>query len=162
MTEEQKEEFIGVTFVSDMPYDWAMGPYSGRLFEEMRDNKKLWGIRCPGCKRLLFPPEAMCGYCFTEVNDDWVEMKDTGTLVQFTKAGMPVFDNRTGMLKGAERPLSNVQLDDGPYIMHWLEETDIDKLKLGMRVQAVWREHGRGRGYEDIMYFRIIEESSND
>ncbi len=163
MTEKPEEEFIGVNIVSDIPYDWAMGPYSGRLFREMRDNKKLIGIRCPGCKRILFPlPEAVCGWCNTKVADDWVELRDTGTVVQYTVAGMPVFDNRTGRLKGAERPLANVKLDDGPYIMHWLEEKDPEKLKLGMRVQAVWKEQGRGRGYEDILYFRTIGESSND
>lgn len=158
MADEQKEEFIGVDIVSRIPYNWSMGPYSGSLFIEMKENKKLWGIRCPKCKKLLFPPEAMCGYCFTELKDEWEEIGDEGTLVQFTKAGMPIFDNRTGQYAFSERPLSNIQLDKGPYIMHWLEEKDLEKLHLGMRVKAVWREQGRGRGYEDIMYFRTIEE----
>jgi hypothetical protein len=158
MADEQKEEFISVEILSKISYNWSMGPYSGSLFTEMKENKKIWGIRCPKCKKLLFPPEAMCGYCFTEVKDDWEEIGDEGTIVQFTKAGMPIFDNRTGKFAFSERPLANIQFDKGPYIMHWLEEKDIEKLRLGMRVKAVWREQGRGRGYEDIMYFRIIEE----
>ena len=158
MADVQKEEFIGVEILSKIPYNWSMGPYSGSLFIEMKENKKIWGIRCPKCKKLLFPPEAMCGYCFTEVKDDWEEIGDEGTVVQFTKAGMPIFDNRTGKFAFSERPLANIQFDKGPYIMHWLEEKDMEKLHLGMRVKAVWREQGRGRGYEDIMYFRIIEE----
>ena len=158
MADEQKEEFIGVDIVSRIPYNWSMGPYSGSLFIEMKENKKIWGIRCPKCKKLLFPPEAMCGYCFTELKDEWEEIGDEGTLVQFTKAGMPIFDNRTGQYAFSERPLSNIKFDKGPYIMHWLEEKDLEKLHLGMRVKAVWREQGRGRGYEDIMYFRTIEE----
>jgi hypothetical protein len=158
MADVQKEEFIGVEILSKIPYNWSMGPYSGSLFIEMKENKKIWGIRCPKCKKLLFPPEAMCGYCFTEVKDDWEEIGDEGTVMQFTKAGMPIFDNRTGKFAFSERPLANIQFDKGPYIMHWLEEKDMEKLHLGMRVKAVWREQGRGRGYEDIMYFRIIEE----
>lgn len=158
MADEQKEEFIGVDIVSRIPYNWSMGPYTGSLFIEMKENKRIWGIRCPKCKKLLFPPEAMCGYCFTEIKDEWEEIGDEGTVVQFTKAGMPIFDNRTGQFAFSERPLANIQFDKGPYIMHWLEEKDLAKLHLGMRVKAVWREQGRGRGYEDIMYFRIIEE----
>ncbi len=162
MTEQPEEEFIGITIVTNLPYDWSMGPYSGRLFREMRDNKKLVAVRCPECKRLLFPPEMVCGYCNIRVEDDWVELSDKGTVVQYTLAGMPIFDIREGKLKGAPRPSANVKLDEGVYLMHWLEETDPEKLKLGMRVQAVWKEEGRGRGYEDILYFRTIEESSND
>jgi uncharacterized OB-fold protein len=158
MADEQKEELIGVDIVSKIPYKWSMGPYTGSLFIEMKENKRIWGIRCPKCKKLLFPPEAMCGYCFTEIKDEWEEIGDEGTVVQFTKAGMPIFDNRTGQFAFSERPLANIQFDKGPYIMHWLEEKDLAKLHLGMRVKAVWREQGRGRGYEDIMYFRIIEE----
>jgi uncharacterized OB-fold protein len=159
---EEQEELIGIEIKSCIPYDWAMGPYGGKAFTEIRDNKKLVGVRCPNCKKLLFPPESMCGYCFTEVKDDWEEVKPTGQVVQFTKAGMPVFDNRKGQLAFAERPLSNVQFDAGPYFMHWLEETDLDKLSLGMRVEAVFKEKGRGRGYEDILYFRAIEEKKDD
>ena len=159
MAEEKKEELLGIEFFSNIPYNWSMGPYVGTTFTEMKENKKIWGIRCPKCKKLLFPPEAMCGYCFTEfTHDNWEEIGDEGTVVQFTKAGMPIFDIRKGTFAFSERPLANIQFDTGPYIMHWLEENDLEKLHLGMRVKAVWREQGRGRGYEDIIYFRAIEE----
>lgn len=161
MADEKKEELIGVDILTNIPYNWSMGPYSGSLFVEMKENKKIWGIRCPNpkCKKLLFPPEAMCGYCFTEVKDDWEEIGDEGTVMQFTKAGMPIFDNRKGQYAFSERPLANILFTKGCYIMHWLEETNMEKLHLGMKVKAVWREQGRGRGYEDIIYFRTIEEN---
>ena len=50
-----------------------------------------------------------------------------------------------------------ILLDDGVYIRHFLEETDQKKLKVGMRVKAVWREdHERGEGTADVKYFRTI------
>jgi len=52
-----------------------------------------------------------------------------------------------------------ILLDDGVYIRHFLEETDAEKLRVGMRVEAVWKEdHERGEGTADVKYFRTIEE----
>ena len=57
MAEEKKEEFIGVEILSKIPYNWSMGPYTGSLFIEMKENKKIWGIRCPKCKNTFEPIE---------------------------------------------------------------------------------------------------------
>ena len=55
-------------------------------------------------------------------------------------------------------PNAMILLDDGVYIRHFLEETDADKLEVGMRVEAVWKEdHERGEGAADVRYFRTIE-----
>jgi hypothetical protein len=52
-----------------------------------------------------------------------------------------------------------ILLDDGVYIRHFLEERDEKKLKVGMRVEAVWKEDDeRGEGTADVKYFRTIDE----
>jgi uncharacterized OB-fold protein len=52
-----------------------------------------------------------------------------------------------------------IELDDGTIIRHFLEETDTEKLKEGIRVQAVWKEKAeRGEGTSDVKFFRTIEE----
>jgi uncharacterized OB-fold protein len=54
--------------------------------------------------------------------------------------------------------LASIKLDNGCYIYHFLEEQDPEKLPKVKRVQAVWKEEGRGQGLGDILYFRAIEE----
>jgi uncharacterized OB-fold protein len=49
-------------------------------------------------------------------------------------------------------------LDNGVFYRYWLEEQDKEKLKEGMRVEAVWKEdyNERGLGPGDILYFKEI------
>jgi uncharacterized OB-fold protein len=51
-----------------------------KYFLGLRDDRKIWGMRCPECKTIRVPPFAqMCPDCeFAEM--DWVEMPDTGKM----------------------------------------------------------------------------------
>jgi uncharacterized OB-fold protein len=88
-----------------------------------------------------------------------VELSDKGTVVQYTYVNFPLWDPHVGGRVQEEYPYATILLDDGIYWVSRLEEKDKEKLKAGMRVQAVWKEEGRGRGLdEDILYFRTIEQ----
>ena len=78
------------------------------------------------------------------------------------EAPVSVLDAATGrelsVLEGTEGT-DEILLDDGVYVRHFLEERDEKKLKVGMRVEAVWKEDDeRGEGTADIKYFRTIDE----
>jgi len=131
----------------------------GKLFKELRDNKKLVTNRCSTCKELLWPPRMACGKCKVKAGEDWVEMSDKGTVKQYTYLVYPLWDPHLGKRWTNPYPTATILLDGGVYLVHRLEEKDPEKLKAGMRVQAVWREEGRGLGLDnDILYFRTIEE----
>ncbi len=159
MAEEPRPEYIKVTYTKSRPYRWAAGKYLSKLYKEMRDNKKLVANRCQHCKELLWPPQMVCGRCKARAGEDWVELSDKGTVVQYTYVNFPLWDPHEGRPVKEEHPHATILLDNGIYWVTRLEEKDKEKLKVGMRVQAVWREEGRGRGLdEDILYFRTIEQ----
>jgi len=159
MAEEPSQEYIHVAYTMSRPYRWATGKYLGKLYKEMRDSKKLVANRCPKCKEFLWPPQMVCGRCKVRAGDDWVELSDKGTVVQYTYMVFPLWDPHAGKRVAEEHPYATILLDDGMYMVSRLEEQDKEKLKVGMRVQAVWKEEGRGRGLdEDILYFRTIEQ----
>ena len=61
---------------------------------------------------------------------------------------------------GKERPVpygyGRIKLDGADSeFLHFLEESDIEKLKVGMRVEAVFEEKRTG-SFRDIKYFKIV------
>ncbi|MBA7665272.1 hypothetical protein ES703_73342 [subsurface metagenome] len=159
MAQEPSQEYIHVAYTMSRPYRWSAGKYLSKLYREMRDSKKLVTNRCPKCKELLWPPQLVCGRCKVRAGDDWVELSDKGTVAGYTYLVYPLWDPHAGKRVGEDHPYATILLDDGMYVVSRLEEQDKEKLKVGMRVQAVWREEGRGRGLDDdILYFRTIEQ----
>ena len=160
MTEKQKssQEYIKVAIATPRPYRWSSGKFLGRLYREAKENKRLVANRCRKCKELLWPPQAVCGRCKVDAGEDWVVMSDKGTVIQYTYLVFPLWDPHYGEKLASPHPTATIKLDEGVYLVHFLEEKDLEKLKEGMRVQAVWKDEDRGRGLGDILYFRTIEE----
>ncbi len=160
MADEPVQEYIKTTYTKPRPYRWAAGEYLSRLYRECRDNKRLMTVKCQHCNEHVWPPSKVCGRCKKPSGDNWVVIPDKGTVVQFTYTNFPMFDPHEGKYMTETHPFATIDLDDCE--VFWvakLEEKDKDKLKPGMRVQAVWREEGRGGGLDhDILYFRTIED----
>ncbi len=156
---EKKPEYITVKIDVPRKYRWSTGKFIGRTYREAHANKKIVANRCVKCKEVLWPPMQVCGRCKVEAGEDWVELSQTGTVMQYTYLVYPLWDPHYG--EKFANPYANamILLDDGVYIRHFLEETDVSKLKVGMRVKAVWRGDGeRGEGMADVKYFRTIVE----
>lgn len=135
----------------DLQFKHACGEHYDRFFREMRDNQRIMGIRCDGCRAVLLPPRPYCGYCFSPATE-WVELADEGSLLTYTVVHLPFLGQPTEppyayafvMLDGAD-----VQLP------HILGEVDFADIKVGMRVKAVWNEDRKGT-LHDIKYFRPV------
>lgn len=155
MAEQPSEEYIIIPIAMARPYRWSRGQYIGRLFKEIRDNKRLVANRCPKCQQLLYPPQMVCGKCHVRASDQFEEISDKGTVVQYTLIKMPLWDPHLGARAEPDpHPTATILLDSGVYtMMARLEETDPEKIKAGMRVQAVWKEETG-----EILYFRTIEQ----
>ena len=158
MAKQPSQEYIFVNVATPRPYRWSTGRFMGRLYREAKDNKKLVTNRSPKCHDFLWPPAGFCGRCKVEAGDDWVELSDTGTALQYTLGVRAFWDPHEGREWVNPHPVATILLDTGIYIYHFLEETDPKKLKPGMRVRAVWKEKPDGEGLLDILYFRAIEE----
>lgn len=64
-------------------YTYFAGRAASRFFVELRDNRRVMGVRCPSCERVLVPARAFCDACF-ERTTDWVEVGPGGTIETFT------------------------------------------------------------------------------
>ena len=132
--------------LSNVEFD--VGEIGTRFFKELRDNKKIFGIRCKNCNRVYVPPRNSCKECFAKL-EEWVEVGDQGTLVTFTTVYVPVAN------QPADTPynLGVIKMDGADTgLVHLIEEPDIDKLKSGMRLRAVFRNKTEGN-IHDIMHF---------
>jgi uncharacterized OB-fold protein len=137
-------------------YAWDTGVAIGRYFEELKAGR-LIGRRCDKCRRIMIPPRMFCEVCFRPT-DDWVVLQNTGTVVTFSLCYV------TWDMKRLTEPQIPAVIDidgasKGMGIMHMLGAVEPDDVKIGMRVQAVWKPAGERQGaITDILYFEPLQE----
>jgi len=124
-----------------LDYTQRTNPLASRFGQELVRGRII-GHRCPECGRVYSPPRGFCPLCVVETTGvDEVEVSDRGTLTQFTIVS-PVqyygqneresYVQASILLDGADTPIGGQRL---PGIPH-------DELRMGMRLQAVWRPEG--------------------
>jgi len=132
-----------------IPFNYAAGAVASRFFVALRDHSKILGRRCPQCTRVIVPPRMFCVRCFTPTSQ-WVEVKSTGTLVNFTVVRRPEPHHplKVPFAYGV------IQLDGADtHLVHLLGEIDLERIQTGMRLRAVFREKRVG-SILDIAYFK--------
>jgi len=135
----------------DLPFSYSAGKTASRFFLGLRDHKKILGKRCPGCQKIIVPAQLFCKECFVET-DEWIEVGPEGILLTFTVV------YRAGKHQPISTPLAYgiIRLDGADTsIIHLLGETDVSKLRAGMRVRAVFSERRKGH-ILDIQCFRPV------
>lgn len=122
-------------------------------FLEALKEKKVLGLKCPGCGLIYAPPKAYC-QCLS-IPDEWVEVGDTGTITTFTFTGAWSFG---GMLEGTGTPMIivGVRLDGADtQTLSILTNADPDQVAVGMRVRMKWAENPKGV-LDDAMYCELL------
>jgi uncharacterized OB-fold protein len=150
----EKNQVLVETWKARAEYAWDTGVAIGHYLDELK-NGRLVGRRCFKCKRILIPPRMFCEQCFRPT-DEWVTVKDTGTIKTFSLCYV-----RWDMVRLKEPEIPAViDLDGasrGMGIMHKLGEVDPKAVRVGMRVQAVWKPAAEREGsITDIRYFKPI------
>jgi len=148
---EELEAFVVEGKVA-IPATYSAGTVGSRFLIEMRDNKRIMGMRCSKCGIVYVPPRSTCESCFDKL-DEWVEVSDTGTILTYTVACQP------SPVLPAEPPViyGIIRLDGaGTGFVHMLGEVKSEELRVGMRVKAVFKEE-RTASVLDIKYFRPLK-----
>ena len=155
---DKEKEFV-IKWKTNLQYRYSIGKLAEKFFEELKDNKKIHGSKCPKCGRVHFPPRAVCADCLVEMTlNDMVELSPRGTLEGFTVVNYPFVDPTTGGMRPFPYGYAIFKLDGADtYTMHFVNETDPKKLKIGQRVEAVFKEKREGN-LGDIQYYKIIED----
>ncbi|MBI3212972.1 MAG: Zn-ribbon domain-containing OB-fold protein [Mycobacterium sp.] len=112
---------------------------------------KLLGARSGADGKVYFPPKEADPATGKEL-DTYVELPDTGTVTTFAIINIPFAGQRIKppyvaayvLLDGADIPF-----------LHLVTEIDAAEVRMGMRVQAVWKPREEwGLGIDNIDYFR--------
>ncbi len=134
-----------------IPNTYSAGAVGSRFLIELRDKKRIMGTRCPACNRVYVPARSICKDCFVQL-DDWVEVSDRGTVLTYAvdHESKPIQPMATPIVYGI------IQLDGADTgFVHMLGEVDPDQLRVGMKVQAVFKEERVGN-ILDIKYFKPL------
>jgi len=157
---KDQEKVFEIKWKTNLQYRYSIGKLAVKFFEELKKNKKIMGSKCPKCGKVNFPPRAVCADCMVEMTiDDMVELPPKGTLEGFTVVNYPFTDPNTGGMRPFPYGYGLFKLDGADtYTMHFVNETDVTKMKIGQRVEAVFSEELIGDLTADIPYFNIVKE----
>ena len=162
---EKDFEEGNVLFVHDelkADYAWDTGVGIGAYLAGLKRGEIL-GSYCAICNKIVVPPRTVCEWCFKPM-DEFIPVMDTGTVNTFSLCYVTLDVKRIKdpelpaviMLDGASE-LSETSVIMGG-IMHKLGEVDPKDVKIGMKVQAVWKpEEEREGAITDILYFKPVE-----
>lgn len=141
-----------VEYRANAKYAWDAGVAIGRYLRELKEGR-LIARRCRRCGRVAIPPRMFCEECFRPT-DDWVYVRDTGTVNTFSICYVR-WD--TARIKEPQIP-AVIEIDGaskGMGIMHLLGGVQPEQVRVGMRVKAVWKPpHQRNGAITDILYFQ--------
>jgi len=147
---------LSIASTPDMPYRYHAGFYYSRFLKELRDNKRIVGVKCPQCSKIYVPPRIVCRDCFVKM-EEFVPVSHEGTLLAFTVTNFPYIDTTTGEQKKIPFTAAFIKLDGADSnIVHRLDETDEKRIKAGARLRAVFSESRTGDYFHDIDHFSMI------
>lgn len=135
----------------NVPYHWWAGETASKFFIALRDEKKILGTKCPQCGKTFLPPRRHCPLCYS-VQTQWVELSHEGTVVSYTI----VRKQRAALQKKVPVIFGLIRLDGcDTALLHYLDNVQPEKVKIGMRVRAVFAENRQAR-MQDISHFEPI------
>jgi uncharacterized OB-fold protein len=149
MEKDVKEELLVGKRYFDSIFTYDAGAVRSRFLTEIRDNRKLVGIRCPECNRVYVPPRTVCLKCFGNLSE-FVDVGQTGTLTTYSIVyrPQPYYPVEAPFVYGI------IQLDGADTgLVHFINEVDFQQVRVGMRVKPVYKEERVG-SILDIKYFK--------
>jgi hypothetical protein len=130
-------------YTPKLRYAWDTGEAVGRYLSELKEGR-LIARSCRKCDRVMVPPRMFCERCFRPT-DDWVYLKNTGTVNTFSLCHVS-WDVRR--LKTPQIP-AVIEIDGaspGMGILHLLQRVRPEQVHVGMRVGAIWKPASKRTG----------------
>jgi uncharacterized OB-fold protein len=120
-----------------LDYAVRVSPLAQRFGEQLRAGR-IVGQKCPECGLVYVPPRAFCPLCVVAMGPEAeVELAETGTVTSFTVL-TPI--QYHGQKEREDYALASVLIDgaNGTVGQQRLTDVPLDKIRMGMRVEAVW------------------------
>lgn len=146
-----------INYAMSLHYEHAYGPYYGRLFDEIRENGVVMGVRGSSADDALLPPREIDDITHKRTGT-WKACADTGTIRACSLINMEVY----GQTRPVPYAYAEIVLDGASTKMiHVIEIDDLESakqtIKPGTRVRAVWTKGQRKGAVSDIERFEVIE-----
>lgn len=150
MSEPPKEPIKYVETTVYLPYDYIAGDLKARYMRALKD-KRILGSKCSKTGKVFVPPLLNSPESFAPC-DEFVELPDRGMVTTFCIVNIPVIGRTLELPYVA----ASVALDGASIsIFALIQECKPEDIRMGMRVEAVWKPDGERHGdHEDIQYFR--------
>jgi hypothetical protein len=150
MNEPPKDPIKYVETTIHLPYHYVAGDARVRYLQALKD-KKILGSKCSKTGKVLVPPLVSSAESFAPA-DEIVELSDKGCVTTFCVVNIPVIGRNLEIPYVA----ASVALDGADIsIFALIQECKPEDVRMGMRVEAVWKPDGERQGdHEDIQYFR--------
>ncbi len=150
MNEPPKDGIKYVDAAVYLPYHYVAGDYKARYLQALKD-KTILGSKCSKTGKVFVPPLVASPESFAPCTE-FVEVADRGVITTFCVVNIPVIG------RALEIPYvaASVALDGADIsIFALIQECKPEDVRMGMRVEAVWKPDGERQGdHEDILYFR--------
>lgn len=122
-----------------------VGQYLDKLYDAFEE-KKIVGNKCTSCGAVFVPPRKICGKCKIELplDENWVDLPNTGTLVNYTMTPYRISDRRGRTTKKLDI-IGMIQIDGSDTaIVYKLLDIEPADIKIGMKVKVEWNKKLKG------------------
>ena len=126
-------------------FNFWVGQYMDKFYDGL-EQKKIVGNKCPKCGDVFVPPRKVCGKCKVTIplDQNWVDLPDTGTLMNYTLTPYKVSDRRARQVK-ALQIIGMIQIDgSNTGIAYRILDIEPEEVKTGMKVKVEWEEKTKG------------------
>lgn len=140
-----------------LEYKHSFGPYYGRMFDELKTNRRIIGTRVSDGDLALLPPRELDDITHKHTGT-WRKVEDTGVV----KACSVIHLEFMGQKQPPPYIYAEIILDGAcTRLIHNVKCKDMDNakdiVKPGTKVKAVWNDKNTGT-LEDIDWFEVIDE----
>jgi uncharacterized OB-fold protein len=146
----EQEPVKSIVTPTHLVYEYTASGAQAEFLDQISQGR-LVGQRCSGCHKVYCPPSGAGPRCGLPTSE-WVDVADRGTITTFCVVRVPSENIELKLPYSA----ANILLDgsDMPFIA-LLQECDPAEVRIGMRVEAVWRPREEWTtSFENIRHFR--------
>jgi len=151
---------VGVVRYEGLPFvarfRWNVGKIMEKFYSKFAE-RQIYASRCEKCGYTVTPPRIVCPKCSSRMDEsNLVEIEDRGVVLGYTVVRKKL--DGKGNFVELDKPaiIAAVKLNGADsQIFVRLDEVEVDEVKPGMEVVAVWAEKCEGKP-SDLLYFTRV------
>ena len=136
-------------------FNFWVGQYMDRFYDGL-EKGKIVGNKCPKCGLVFVPPRKICGKCYEIIplDQNWIELPNTGTLKNFTITPYKVNDR--SIRKAKNQVIGMIQIDGSDTaLINRLLDIEPTDVKIGMKLRIEWNKNPKGNPSDIKGFVRI-------